>query len=404
MLAATLASRVWTTMFLTFFHDLKRAGLPVTLREYLALLESLEAGVIDRKVEDFYYLSRACLVKDERNLDRFDRVFRSVFKGLTEIPEGIEADIPDEWLRLISELHLSEEDKKRIEELGGWEKIMETLKQRLEEQKERHAGGNKWIGTGGTSPFGAYGYNPAGVRIGQKESRHRRAIKVWDKREFKDLDATVEIGTRNIKVALRRLRAFARTGAAEELDLAGTIRGTAEKGYLDIRMLPERHNTVKVLMFFDVGGSMDWHIKGIEELFSAARAEFKHLEYYYFHNCLYEEVWKDNTRRHAERIPTLDVLNTYPADYKVIFVGDAAMSPYELTHVGGAVEHMNPEPGALWLKRVQETWKHCVWLNPTPERHWGYTQSIAMIRNIMEGRMYPLTLEGLDQAMVELMR
>jgi len=404
MLAATLASRVWTTMFLTFFHDLKRAGLPVTLREYLALLDSLEAGVIDRKVEDFYYLSRACLVKDERNLDRFDRVFGSVFKGLTEIPEDIEADIPDEWLRLISELHLSEEDKKRIEELGGWEKIMETLKQRLEEQKERHAGGNKWIGTGGTSPFGAYGYNPAGVRIGQKESRHRRAIKVWDKREFKDLDATVEIGTRNIKVALRRLRAFARIGAAEELDLAGTIRGTAEKGYLDIRMLPERHNTVKVLMFFDVGGSMDWHIKGIEELFSAARAEFKHLEYYYFHNCLYEEVWKDNTRRHAERIPTLDVLNTYTADYKVIFVGDAAMSPYELTHGGGAVEHMNPEPGALWLKRVQETWKHCVWLNPTPERHWGYTQSIAMIRNIMEGRMYPLTLEGLDQAMVELMR
>jgi len=391
-------------MFLTFFHALKRAGLPVTLREYLALLESLEAGVIDRKVEDFYYLSRACLVKDERNLDRFDRVFGSVFKGLTEIPETIEAEIPDEWLRLVSELHLSEEDKKRIEELGGWEKIMETLKKRLEEQKERHAGGNKWIGTGGTSPFGAYGYNPAGVRIGQKESRHRRAIKVWDKREFRDLDATVEIGTRNIKVALRRLRAFARTGAAEELDLAGTIRGTAEKGYLDIRMLPERHNTVKVLMFFDVGGSMDWHIKGIEELFSAARAEFKHLEYYYFHNCLYEEVWKSNARRHAERIPTLDVLNTYPADYKVIFVGDAAMSPYELTHIGGAVEHMNPEPGALWLKRVLETWKHCVWLNPTPERHWGYTQSIAMIRNIMEGRMYPLTLEGLDQAMVELMR
>ena len=391
-------------MFLTFFHALKRAGLPVTLREYLALLESLEAGVIDRKVEDFYYLSRACLVKDERNLDRFDRVFGSVFKGITEIPEAIEAEIPDEWLHLVSELHLSEEDKKRIEELGGWDKIMETLKQRLEEQKERHAGGNKWIGTGGTSPFGAYGYNPAGIRIGQKESRHRRAIKVWDKREFRDLDATVEIGTRNIKVALRRLRAFARTGAAEELDLAGTIRGTAEKGYLDIRMLPERHNTVKVLMFFDVGGSMDWHIKGIEELFSAARAEFKHLEYYYFHNCLYEEVWKNNARRHAERIATLDVLNTYPADYKVIFVGDAAMSPYELTHVGGAVEHVNPEPGALWLKRVLENWKHCIWLNPTPERHWGYTQSIAMIRNIMEGRMYPLTLEGLDQAMVELMR
>jgi hypothetical protein len=396
--------RIAPLMFVKFFHSLKRAGLPVSLREYLTLLEGLEAGVTDREVEDFYYLGRACLVKDERNLDRFDRIFGETFKGIAALPDAVEAEIPEEWLRMMSELHLSEEDKKRIEELGGWEKIMETLKQRLEEQKERHAGGNKWIGTGGTSPFGAYGYNPAGVRIGQKESRHRRAIKVWDKREFKDLDSTVEIGTRNIKVALRRLRSFARTGATEVLDLSGTIRGTAEKGYLDIRMLPERHNAVKVLMFFDVGGSMDWHIKGAEELFSAARSEFKHLEYYYFHNCIYEAVWKHNARRRSEVVSTWDVLNTYPSDYKVIFVGDGAMSPYELTHAGGAVEHMNPEPGALWLQRVTQTWRHAVWLNPVREQSWGYTQSIAMIRDIMEGRMYPLTLEGLDRAMGELMR
>jgi len=391
-------------MFVTFFHALKRAGLPVTLKEYLALLEGLEANVASRQVEDFYYLSRACLVKDERNLDRFDRVFGQVFRGLAALPDTIEAELPEEWLRLVAELNLSEEDKRRIAELGGWEKIMETLRQRLAEQKERHAGGNKWIGTGGTSPFGAYGYNPAGIRIGQKESRHRRAIKVWDKREFKDLDETVELGTRNIKVALRRLRSFARLGAADELDLAGTIRGTAEKGYLDIRMVPERHNTVKVLMFFDIGGSMDWHVKGAEELFSAARSEFKHLEYYYFHNCLYEQVWKHNARRRSELIPTWDVLHTYPADYKVVFVGDATMSPYELTHVGGAVEHMNDEPGALWLRRVVETYKHCVWLNPVAEGYWPFTPSIAMIGDIMEGRMYPLTLAGLDAAMVELMR
>lgn len=404
MLAASKRERIGKPMFVKFFHALKRAGLPVSLREYLTLLEGLDAGVTGRQVEDFYYLSRACLVKDERNLDRFDRIFGETFKGIAALPDAVEAEIPEEWLRLMSELHLSEEDKKRIEELGGWEKIMETLKKRLEEQKERHAGGNKWIGTGGTSPFGAYGYNPAGVRIGQKESRHRRAIKVWDKREFKDLDSTVEIGTRNIKVALRRLRSFARTGAADELDLSGTIRGTAEKGYLDIRMLPERHNAVKVLMFFDVGGSMDWHIKGAEELFSAARSEFKHLEYYYFHNCIYEGVWKNNARRHTDVIPTWDVLNTYPADYKVIFIGDASMSPYELSHIGGAVEHMNDEPGALWLRRVTQTWRHSVWLNPVKEQHWGYTPSIAMIRDIMEGHMYPLTLEGLDRAMVELMR
>jgi uncharacterized protein with von Willebrand factor type A (vWA) domain len=391
-------------MFTNFFYELKRAGLPVTLKEYLTLLDGLAADVPGRRVEDFYYLARASLIKDERYLDRFDRVFGHVFKGLASVEEGVTAEIPEEWLRLISALHLSEEDKKRIAELGGWEKIMETLRQRLAEQKERHSGGNKWIGTGGTSPYGAYGYNPAGVRIGQEESRHRRAIKVWDKREFKDLDGTVEIGTRNIKLALRKLRFFARQGSANELDLAGTIRGTAEKGYLDIQLVPERHNAVKVLMFFDVGGSMDWHVKGAEELFSAARSEFKHLEYYYFHNCLYERVWRNNGRRRAESVPTWDVLNTYPPDYKVIFVGDATMSPYEITHPGGAVEHMNDEPGAVWLERLTSIYKHCVWLNPVPEQYWHYTPSVEMIRNLMAGRMFPMTLEGLDVAITELMR
>lgn len=391
-------------MFASFFQELKGAGLPVTLKEYLALLEGVSAGLPDRSVESFYYLSRACLIKDERHLDRFDRVFGHVFKGLSALPDSIEAEIPQDWLRMVSELHLSEEDKQRIAELGGWEKIMEELAKRIAEQKERHAGGNNWIGTGGTSPFGAYGYNPAGVRIGQKESRHRRAIKVWDKREFKDLDETVEIGTRNIKVALRRLRSFARQGSAEELDLSGTIRGTAEKGYLDIHMVPERHNAVKVLMFFDVGGSMDWHVKCAEELFSAARSEFKHLEYYYFHNCLYENVWRKNVRRRTEQTPTWDVLHTYPADYKVIFVGDASVSPYEITHVGAAVEHMNEEAGLVWLKRVTDTYQHCVWLNPIPSDHWDWTPSIGMVHDLMAGRMYPLNLEGLDAATRELMR
>jgi len=391
-------------MFVNFFHELRAAGLPVTLKEYLTLMEALEAHLANRSVEDFYYLSRAALVKDERHLDRFDQVFGHVFKGLELMSDAIEAQIPEEWLRAISQLYLSEEEKRKIEELGGWEKIMEELKKRLAEQKGRHQGGSKWIGTAGTSPYGAYGYNPAGVRIGQKENRNFRAIKVWDKREFRDLDDTVELGTRNIKVALRRLRRFAREGAAEELDLDGTIKGTAHKGYLDIHMRPERRNTVKVLMFFDVGGSMDWHIKGIEELFSAARSEFKHLEYYYFHNCLYENVWKNNARRWTEKTPTWDVLHTYPSDYKVIFVGDASMSPYEITLPGGSVEHMNEEPGALWLRRVTDIYEHCVWLNPVPEEHWGWTPSIKMIRDIFEGRMFPLTLEGLDRAMRELMR
>lgn len=391
-------------MFSTFFHELKAAKVPVTLREYLTLMEALVADLAERRVEDFYYLARACLVKDERYLDRFDQVFGHVFKGLDLMSGGETAAIPEEWLRSISELHLTAEQKAEIEALGGWEKIMEELQKRLAEQKGRHSGGNKWIGTGGTSPFGAYGYNPAGVRIGQKESRNQRAIKVWDKREFKDLDDSVEIGTRNIKVALRKLRHFARTGAADELDLDDTIRSSAQKGYIDIKMRPERHNAVKVLMFFDVGGSMDWHIKEVEELFSAARTEFKHLEFYYFHNCLYEGVWRDNQRRWNEKTPTWEVLHTYPADYKVVFVGDASMSPYEITHAGGAVEHMNPEAGAVWIRRVTDIYPHAVWLNPVAEAHWGWTHSIGVMSRLMGGRMFPLTLEGLDRAMRELMR
>ena len=391
-------------MFATFFHELRSAKIPVTLKEYLTLLEAIDAGIAGGRVEDFYYLARAALVKDERNLDRFDQVFGHVFKGLELTSEALEAAIPEEWLRRISELHLSDEDKARIAELGGWEKIMEELQKRLAEQKERHQGGNKWIGTGGTSPFGAYGYNPAGIRIGQKESRHRRAIKVWDKREFKDLAGTAEVGTRNIKIALRRLRQFARTGAQTELDLDDTVRGTAEKGYLDIHMRPERHNTLKLLMFFDIGGSMDDHVKDVEELFSAARSEFKHLEYYYFHNCLYEGVWKDNARRYTDKTDTWQVLNTYPADYKVIFVGDASMSPYEITVAGGSVEHMNPESGAIWLRRVTDIYKHAVWLNPVEQRHWDWTPSIGLIARAFGGRMYPLTLDGLDAATRALMR
>ena len=391
-------------MFVKFFTELKTAKIPVTLKEYLVLMEALKADLADKRVEEFYYLARTCLVKDERHLDRFDQVFGHVFKGLELMQEAADAQIPEEWLRVMSELYLSEEEKKKIEELGGWEKIMEELQKRLQEQKGRHQGGNKWIGTSGTSPFGAYGYNPAGIRIGQKESRHRRAIKVWDKREFRDLDDSVEIGTRNIKVALRKLRLFARTGAHDELDLAGTIRSSAHKGYIDIKMRPERRNAVKVLMFFDVGGSMDWHIKGVEELFSAARTEFKHLEYCYFHNCLYEEIWRDNARRWNEKTATWDVLHTYPSDYKVIFVGDASMSPYEITHAGGAVEHMNPEAGAVWLKRVMDIYPHTVWLNPVPEAQWEWTHSIGLIKRLMGGRMYPLTLDGLDRAIRELMR
>lgn len=392
-------------MFLNFFESLRDANVPVTVKEYLTLMEAMDADVVHGQVEDFYYLARASLIKDERHIDRFDQVFGHVFKGLESLSEGanLEAEIPEEWLRRMSELYLSDEEKKRIEELGGWEKIMEELQKRLKEQQGRHEGGNKWIGTGGTSPFGAYGYNPAGIRIGQHESRHRRAIKVWDKREFKDLAGDVELGVRNIKMALRRLRKFAREGAADELDLDETISGTAQKGYLDIRMRPERRNAVKMLMFFDVGGSMDWHVQMAEELFSAARTEFKHLRYVYFHNCLYENVWTNNVRRRTELISTWDVFNTYPTDYKVILVGDASMSPYEITHIGGAVEHMNPEAGATWLTRLTERFPHCVWINPVPQDQWRWTPSIEIIRRLMDGRMFPMTVDGLDEAMRELM-
>lgn len=391
-------------MFISFFHELKAARLPVTLKEYLALMQALEADLAEKRVEDFYYLARTALVKDERNLDKFDQVFGHVFKGLDLMSESVEAEIPEEWLRALAERFMTEEEKAQIEALGGWDKIMEELRKRLEEQKARHQGGNKWIGTGGTSPFGAYGYNPAGVRIGQDKNRHNRAIKVWDKREFRDLDDSVEIGTRNIKIALRRLRSFARQGAAEELDLDNTIRGTAHKGYLDLKFRPERRNTVKVLMFFDIGGSMDWHVKAAEELFSAARSEFKHMEHYYFHNCMYEFVWRENVRRWSERVDTWDVLHTYPSDYKVIFVGDASMSPYEITVPGGSVEHMNEEPGVVWMNRLTQIYENVVWLNPAPEKYWELTPSISMIRQLVEGRMFPLTLDGLDAAMRELMR
>jgi hypothetical protein len=391
-------------MFFQFFDELRSAKVPVTLKEYLALMDALDSDVIGMKVDEFYYLSRAALVKDERNLDKFDRVFGRVFKGLENLEPDLVAQIPEEWLRKLAEKYLTEEEKKQIEALGGWEKLMETLRQRLAEQKGRHQGGNKWIGTAGTSPFGAYGYNPEGVRIGQDKLRHGRAVKVWDKREYKNLDDSVELGTRNIKVALRRLRKWAREGAETELDLDGTVKNTANKGYLDLKLVPERHNTVKVLLFFDVGGSMDAYIKLCEELFSAARAEFKHMEFFYFHNCLYERVWKDNRRRHAEAIPTWDVLHKFPHDYKVVFVGDATMSPYEVTYPGGSVEHWNEEAGALWLDRVVQIYPHVVWLNPVAQKHWDYTPSVRLIGQLLSDRMFPLTLAGLDAAMRELSR
>ena len=382
---------------------LRDAKVPVSLREYLTLVEAVAAGLANYDIDDFYYLSRAALVKDERNLDKFDQVFGAVFKGL-EAAAGGGVEIPEEWLRKMAENLLTEDEKKLIESLGGWEKLMETLKQRLAEQRKRHQGGSKWIGTAGTSPFGAWGYNPEGVRIGQDGNRHNRAVKVWDKREFKNLDDGVVLGTRNIKVALRRLRKFARQGAATELDLAGTISATAKQGYLDLRLVPERHNAVKVLLFLDVGGSMDPHIRTMEELFSAARGEFKHLESFYFHNCPYEKVWRDNQRRHAETTPTLDVLRTYPSDYKVIIVGDASMSPYEIVYPGGSVEYWNDEAGAVWIERLLRVYNRAVWLNPIKQAWWGNTQSVGMIRQLMDGRMFPLTLEGLDEAMRELSR
>ncbi|MFI4987407.1 MAG: VWA domain-containing protein [Alphaproteobacteria bacterium] len=391
-------------MFAQFFLELRQAHVPVSLREYLTLIEAVKAGLASYRMADFYYLSRAALVKDERHLDKFDRVFGHCFKGIETPPEEA-AEIPEEWLKKLAELLLSDEEKAQVQAMGGLEKLLETLRQRLAEQQGRHQGGSKWLGTAGTSPYGAYGYNPEGVRIGQDDNRNNRAVKVWDKREFKNLDDQVELGTRNIKVALRRLRRFAREGAAEELDLPDTIRATAKNaGYLDLKFVPERHNAIKVLLLLDVGGSMFPHVKLCEELFSAARSEFKHLEFFYFHNCVYETVWKDNRRRNVERMASVDLMHTYPSDYKLILVGDAAMSPYEITAPGGSVEHWNEEPGQLWLQRLLHTYEHAVWLNPVPEHHWPYTASIDVMQRLMAARMYPLTINGLDRAMRELRR
>jgi len=391
-------------MFFSFVDELRAAGIQASLKEHLTLLEALQAEVIAASPEEFYYLARATFVKDEGLIDRFDQVFGKVFKGLEADYGAGAVPLPEEWLKKVAELYLTPEQMEEIKALGSWEEIMETLKKRLEEQKERHQGGNKWIGTAGTSPFGAYGYNPEGIRIGQEGGRNRSAIKVWDKREFQNLDNTKELGTRNIKVALRRLRRFAREGAAEELDMDGTIDGTARKGWLDIRMRAERHNAVKLLLFLDVGGSMDPHVKLCEELFSAATGEFKNLEFFYFHNCPYESLWKDNRRRFNERTPTWDVLHKFGHDWKLVFVGDAAMSPYEITHPGGSVEHFNEEAGAVWMQRFANTYPSAVWLNPTAEQYWGYSQSTQVIRQLMQDRMYPLTLEGLDDAMRTLSR
>ena len=388
-------------MLIDFFLHLKAKKLPVSTREFLTLLEALKEHVAGNSIDDFYFLARTCLVKDETHYDKFDQAFGEYFKGVTQIP-GLEADIPEEWLKMMMKKHLTPEEKAKLEKLG-WDKLMEEFKKRLEEQKERHAGGSKWIGTGGSSPFGHGGYHPEGIRIGGESAGNRTAIKVWENREYRNLDDTVELGTRNIKIALRRLRRFAREGAEDELDLDGTITGTARNaGWLDIRMRPERHNKVKVLLFLDIGGSMDDHIKVCEELFSAAKSEFKHLEYFYFHNCIYDYVWKDNRRRHGERFPLWDVMHKYGEDYKVVIVGDATMSPYEVLQPGGSVEYSNEEAGAVWLQRMLDTWPRAVWLNPEPERLWDYRHSIELIRTIFNSRMFPLTLAGLERAMREL--
>ena len=388
-------------MLIDFFLHLKTKKLPVSTREFLTLLEALKEHVAGNSIDDFYFLARTCLVKDETHYDKFDRAFGEYFKGVTQIP-GLEADIPEEWLKMMMKKHLTPEEKAKLEKLG-WDKLMEEFKKRLDEQKERHAGGSKWIGTGGSSPFGHGGYHPEGIRIGGESAGNRTAIKVWENREYRNLDDTVELGTRNIKIALRRLRRFAREGAEDELDLDGTITGTARNaGWLDIKMRPERHNKVKVLLFLDIGGSMDDHIKVCEELFSAAKSEFKHLEYFYFHNCIYDYVWKDNRRRHGERFPLWDVMHKYGEDYKVVVVGDATMSPYEILQPGGSVEYSNEEAGAVWLQRMLDTWPRAVWLNPEPERLWDYRHSIELIRTIFNSRMFPLTLAGLERAMREL--
>jgi uncharacterized protein with von Willebrand factor type A (vWA) domain len=391
-------------MLTDFFLKLKSHKLPVSIKEWLTLLEAMQKNVISPSIDEFYYLSRIALVKDEANFDKFDRAFGEYFQGVESVA-GLELDFPLEWLLKQAELNLTEEEKAMIEAMGGWDKLMETLKKRLEEQKARHQGGNKWIGTAGTSPFGAYGYNPEGIRIGQDKSRNRSAVKVWDQREYRNLDDSLELGTRNIKVALRRLRKFAREGAPEELDLDTTIDKTARNaGYLDLMMRPERHNAVKVLMFVDIGGTMDDHIKLCEELFSAAKTEFKHLEYFYFHNCLYDYVWKDNRRRHSERTRTFDIMHKYGHDYKLVFVGDATMSPYEILQPGGSIEYSNDEAGSVWMKRMLEVYPRAVWLNPEPEEIWNYRQSIGILKEIMGGRMYPTTLSGLERAMRALVK
>jgi len=386
-------------MLVRFFSRLRGAGVPVSITELMTLLEALERGLGQASAERFYHLARTCLVKDERYYDRFDRVFAAHFKGAEELFAALVRELPEDWLKKMLVRDLTEEEKAQVEALDGWDKLMETLKKRLEEQKGRHEGGNKWVGTAGTSPFGAYGYNPEGVRIGQQGSRNRSAVKVWDRREFANLDDSVELGTRNLKIALRRLRRFARRGAPTELALADTIDATARSGgWLDIKMVPERHNVVKVLLLLDIGGSMDDHVRTCEELFSAARSEFKHLEHFYFHNCPYEALWRDNRRRFNEHIGTVEVMRTYAADYKLIFVGDATMSPYEIMHAGGSVEHWNEEPGKVWLERLTRTYPKFAWINPRPQSRWAHTPSIEIISDALEGRMYPLTLAGLDDA------
>lgn len=387
-------------MLINFFMTLKEERLPVSFTELFSLLECLKQNVIFANVEEFYYLSRMCFVKDEKNFDKFDIAFGKYFENVEAINDLAMYEIPDDWLRKQMESMLSDEEKAKIEALGGLDKLMEEFRKRMEEQQKRHEGGNKWIGTGGTSPFGAYGYNPEGIRIGQQGGRNGSAAKVWNKRNYRDLDDSVEIGTRNIKMALRRLRKFARTGAADELDISDTISSTAKNaGLLDIKMVPERHNSVKVLLFFDVGGSMDPHVKLCEELFSAARTEFKHLKYFYFHNFIYESVWTKSIRRHAETTSTFDILHKYSKDYKVIFVGDATMAPYEVTHVGGSIEHYNEEAGAVWIKRLTDVFDNVVWINPTPKDFWEHSYSIEVVRELVEDRMFPLSVKGLEEAM-----
>ena len=392
-------------MLINFFFALRKGGVPVTITEFLTLLEALRAGVAWASAQDFYYLARTTLVKDERHYDRFDRVFAEIFNGAQQLFEEIVANVPDEWLQALAARTLTEEEKQKVEALGGWEKLLETLRQRLAEQKERHEGGNKWIGTQGTSPFGANGYNPEGIRIGQAGSRNRRAVKVWDKREYRNFDDTVELGTRNMKLALRKLRKFAREGAQDQLDLDGTIDATARNaGLLDLKLVAERRNAVKVLLFLDVGGSMDDHVRICEELFSAARSEFKHLVHFYFHNFLYEHVWQDNRRRAAAMTATNQVLRTYARDYRVILVGDATMSPYEILQPGGSIDHWNKEAGAVWMQRLCATFPRLVWLNPEPEERWTYTSSVKITRELIGERMFPVTLAGLDRAIAELRR